>query len=372
MKPAARPLIAAVVAFVLTVTAAACSSTDGAQSDPVIRIELPAAGSTASTSGSLRDDPIVSVVRRVRPAVVNVSTTAMQQDGLGGTETGQGTGTGFIVRADGIVVTNYHVVENAQQITVYTQEPNEGSYPARVIGGDATADLAVLKIEAHDLPTVRMGDSGGVELGQRVIAVGFALGLEGGPSVTSGIVSSLDRVVQAQDPNLPEGSRTYRDVIQTDAAINPGNSGGPLLDLNGEVVGINTAGTDAAENIGFAIAIDAARATVENAIANPDEPVAYLGVVSQTVTSGVVLQFDLPVDTGAYVVDVSQGGPADDAGITGGDIIVGFDGTDVRSSEQLGRLIQDASPGDSIDVDVVHADGSRDTVTVDMDTNPLP
>src|SRR5207237_4997804 len=150
-----------------------------------------------------------------------------------------------------------------------------------------------LKINVTGLPTVPMGDSGKLELGERVVALGYALALQGGPTVTSGIVSALNRVVRASDPNFH--TRTYTHVIQTDAAINPGNSGGPLVNLAGQVVGIDTAGAQQAENIGFAIAIDEARPTIDRAIANPSAPVAYLGVTTVDVTSNVQFQYKLPV-----------------------------------------------------------------------------
>ena len=137
--------------------------------------------------------------------------------------------------------------------------PDGRTLDATVITTDQPHDLAVIRVDATGLPTVAIGNSNDLQLGQQVVALGYALALKGGPTVTSGIVSSLDRTIQVQDPNTPSGSRTYDDVLQTDAAINPGNSGGPLIDLSGHVVGIDSAGSSQAENIGFAIAIDAAK-----------------------------------------------------------------------------------------------------------------
>jgi len=321
-------------------------------------------------------DPVVGLVERVRPAVVNVTTDTIDRSsfGQGG---GRGVGTGFIVRADGVIVTNYHVVEGAQRITVITPEPETERYDARVIGGDAAADLAVLKIDAQGLPTVPLGESGELKLGQQVVAIGYALALEGGPTVTTGIVSALGRSIDVTDPACDpdvcdNGVRTYSDIIQTDAAINPGNSGGPLLNLAGEVVGINSAGAGAAENIGFAIAIDAARPTIEFAAENPSAPVAYLGVVSQDVTEGLSFQFALPVTSGAYLIDLAPRGPAESAGIEIGDVIVAFDGTDVTSSERLGELIRAHEPGDEVEVVIVRSDGERRALSVTLGVNPLP
>ena len=248
----------------------------------------------AEASGVL---DVVDVVDQVLPAVVNVVVD---------TPSGQGEGSGFVIREDGIIVTNAHVVESATSITVLTSDEEPVEYEARVIGGDIPADLAILDVDAEGMATVAMGSSGSLQLGQPVVAIGYALGLEGGPSVTSGIVSSLTRQIEVQDPGCPpeecgtDRTRVYSDVIQTDAAINPGNSGGPLVDLAGNVVGINSAGTTTAENVGFAIQIDSAKATILEAAENPDAPVAYMGILNPVPVSDpqIQFQFDLPVDRG--------------------------------------------------------------------------
>jgi S1-C subfamily serine protease len=319
-------------------------------------------------------DPIVRVVQAVRPAVVNVTTNLFQPNPLGG-ESGRGVGTGFVIRSDGIVVTNFHVVEHAQRITVITPPPDSTRYTARVIGGDQNADLAVLKIQASGLHTVPLGNSGRLELGERVVALGYALALPGGPTVTSGIVSALGRTIQAQDPNCDtckNGMRTYTGVVQTDAAINPGNSGGPLVNLAGQVVGINTAGANQAENIGFAIATNAARPIIDDAATNPSAPVAYLGVSTQDVSPSLALQFGLPVQSGALVLDVVPGGPADRAGIRQGDVIVGLDGKDVTDSTSLRELLLSHQPGERVAVGVVTQGGQKKTITATLGVNPLP
>jgi S1-C subfamily serine protease len=325
-----------------------------------------------------RAGPVVRVVERVLPSVVNVTTDQSDlQIGGGG---GRGVGTGFVVTPDGFIVTNWHVVEGASRIRVTTSGEDPRTFDARVVGGDASADLAVLKVDASGLPALPMGRSTNLRLGQPVVAIGYALALEGGPTVTAGIVSALGRVVTARDPACdpevcgPDQERTYRDVIQTDAAINPGNSGGPLVDLRGRVVGINTAGVQAgaAENIGFAIAIDAARPTIEEAVANPEAPVPYLGVVTTSVNRVLAIQYGLPVDVGALVLEVAPGGPAERAGLQRGDVIVGFGGQSVADSEALGALIRSRRPGQRVEVGIVSADGSRRTLQVTLGVNPLP
>jgi len=231
----------------------------------------------------------------------------------------------------------------------------------------------VLEIDAQNMPTLTLGDSCQLLLGQRVVALGYALALNGGPTVTSGIVSALHRSLTVPDPNFqPAGKRTYSDVLQTDAAINPGNSGGPLVNLAGQVVGIDTAGASQAENIGFAISINSAKSTIEQAVNHPSAPVAYLGVVTRDVTPDLVFQLNLPVNQGALVLEVAPNGPADTAGIKAGEVIMAFDGHAVPDSDTLGNLIQAAKPGDRAQVTVVEPSGTRRTVTATLGTRPVP
>jgi serine protease Do len=311
-------------------------------------------------------DAIVQVVERVRPAVVNVVA-----DLAGGQEA---EGTGFIVRRDGIVVTNFHVVEGAGGLgagglTVITEDGQR--YSARGIGGLDSADLAVLKVQANDLPVVPLGDSAELDLGQPVVAMGFALGLEGGPSVTSGIVSALNRTIEAG--GQAAASRTYEGVIQTDAAINPGNSGGPLVNMSGEVVGINTAGVPAAqgENIGFAIAINRARPVIEHAIKEPQAPVPYLGVSTSDVTAERAAIDGLPVDQGAFVEAVQPDTPASRAGIEVGDIIVAIGDEPVESSQGVLERLLEHSPGDRVSVTVVRGEDALD-LSITLGTRAAP
>jgi serine protease Do len=314
---------------------------------------------------------VVDVVQQVLPAVVNVVVQTAQ---------GQAEGSGFVIREDGIIVTNFHVVESASSIKVLTSDAEPVEYDARVIGGDIPADLAILDIDVQGMATVPMGNSADLELGEPVVAIGYALGLEGGPSVTSGIVSSLTRQIEVQDPGCPveecgtDHTRVYSEVIQTDAAINPGNSGGPLVDLAGNVVGINSAGTTTAENVGFAIKIDAAKPTILQAVEHPDEPVAYMGILNPLPVSDpqVQFQFNPPVDKGVLIQDVVPDGPAERAGIEPSDIVVTFDGESIESNDDLVNAIRSHKPGDKVEVAIVHPDGQQEAVTVELGVNPVP
>lgn len=363
-----RSLIPILILF--AVLASACSFTVG--SDPQSPGSVPADTLNAAPLPNA-SEPVEAVVRRVLPAVVNVTTDIFQQGG-----SGQGVGTGFIVRSDGVIVTNCHVVEAASKITVFTSDADPKRFDARVIGSDCLHDLAVLKIDATNMPTVKLGSSAELQLGQRVVALGYALALEGGPTVTAGIVSSLDRTITAQDPNCltttcgADRTRTYSSVIQTDAAINHGNSGGPLVNMQGQVVGINSAGDDNAQNIGFAIAIDSVKQTITDAQQNPLAPSAYLGVSTTDVTTDLAFQLGLAVDKGAYVLNATAAGPAQKAGIREGDVIVAINGKDVVSGQDVGSILEKLKPGQQVPVVIVGTDGSRQTVDVTLAARPAP
>jgi serine protease Do len=337
-----------------------CRSLPGrTPSFPPLSSPSPDPAVTAAPPIETDGDPIVGVVEHVRPAVVNVRSDYGGGDGA--------EGTGFIIQDDGVIVTNSHVVQGALRITIITSGGDR--FTARPLGGDASADLAVLKIDAQDLPTVGLGDSDRLQLGETVVALGFALGLEGGPSVTSGIVSATGRTIRARGG----GGARYEDMIQTDAAINPGNSGGPLVDLSGQVVGINTAGVPAGqgENIGFAIAINRARPIIDHAVENPEEPVAFLGVSTADVTPERAAAEGLSVTEGALVVQVVEGGPAEAAGLQVGDVIVALAGEAVADSNDVLDRLLEHEPGQEVSVTVVR-DGENLQIDVTLGTRVFP
>lgn len=279
---------------------------------------------------------VPDVVERVAPAVVGVlSSRAVVPPEVpppwgpfGRPPRGflRGVGSGVLVRADGVVLTNYHVVEGAEEIRVVLQDRRE--FPARVAGGDAKTDLAVLRIEARQLPVLPFGDSGRLRVGETVLAVGNALGI--GQTVSQGIVSAKGRA------NL--GVAEYEDFLQTDAAINPGNSGGALVNMRGELVGVNTAiatRTGGFQGIGFAIPSAMARAVMEILLEKGRVDRGQLGVVVQEMTPLLAEAMGGAPDRGAVVTDVVPQGPADRAGLRRGDVLVGLDGEAVASAAEL-------------------------------------
>jgi S1-C subfamily serine protease len=270
-----------------------------------------------------------------------------------------GGGSGFIISSDGLILTNKHVVSdtNAQ----YSVLTNDGkTYKATVLARDPAQDLAVLRISATGLPTVSLGDSDSLALGQTAIAIGNALG-EFSNTVSVGVVSGLSRTVTASGGLSDTTSETIRGVIQTDAAINPGNSGGPLLNLQGDVIGINTAIASGAENIGFAIPINQAKRDIAQVQSTGVIQATYLGVRYLTVDPTVAEQKNLPVDQGALVTAgngtaaVAANSPAAKAGLRAGDIITAVNGQAIDANHDLGTLIAQHSVGDVVTLTVNRA-----------------
>lgn len=293
---------------------------------------------------------VAAIVEAIRPSVVGIFTETSARGLQRESVIQQGAGSGVVLDAGGHLLTNAHVVEGAQQIEVLFSDGRR--LAAKVVGRDELTDLAVLKVDASDLTPAPLGDSDELRVGDRVIAVGNALALPGGPTVTEGIVSALERSIEAQGGAL-------ENLIQTDAAINPGNSGGPLLDDSGRVVGINTAGAFGAQNIGFAIAITPARSIVDQLIKTGKVVRAFLGVSLDDVTPEVAERLDLQVDKGALVIEVVKGTPADDAGIRAGDVIVESAGEKVNEARDLLRTIRARKPGDRLDIVVARGRDRR-------------
>ena len=253
----------------------------------------------------------------------------------------QGAGSGVIISKDGYVLTNNHVVEGAKEITITLADHKE--YKARIVGRDPKTDLAVLKIEAHEsFPAAALGDSDNIKVGDWVVAIGNPFGLNN--TVTSGIVSAKGRVI---------GAGPYDNFIQTDASINPGNSGGPLFNMNGEVVGINTAIIAQGQGIGFAIPVNTVKPLIPQLETKGEVTRGYLGVSIQTITPALVKAMKLQDIKGALVADLNADGPADKAGIKRGDVIVAYNGKEVADSHDLPALVAATPIGQQATVTVL-------------------
>jgi S1-C subfamily serine protease len=285
------------------------------------------------------------------------------QEGIFGTRTGESAGSGMIIDDSGLVLTNAHVVEGASSIRVNLR--NGATLDAELVGSIRDADIALIQIDGTEQPLtpVRLGSSDALRVGDDVVAVGNALNLGEAPTVTTGIVSATDRSVPAQN------GATLRDLVQTDAAINPGNSGGPLVDASGAVIGVNTAIASGAENIGFAIAIDAVRPLVEDIRAGQ---VPYLGVgtvdldgIDERVRQNLGVERD-----GALVSEVEPGSAAEAAGLQPRDLIVAVGGEPVSNSADVRAAVAAADPGDPVEVRYVR-DGREQTTTATLGSRPV-
>lgn len=357
----ARAMALPIVSLLLL---AACSRTDEPQAQqPAPQVQqqqqqLPPQGKTVELPS------FANLVKQYGPAVVNINATRTVQesplpvpedDPLAeffrrfmppmdpeGEKQARGLGSGFILSADGYVLTNAHVVAESDEVTV--KLTNKREYKARVIGADVRTDVALLKIDAKDLPAVRIGDPSKTEVGEWVAAIGAPFGFEN--SVTAGIVS-------AQGRTLPDES--YVPFIQTDVALNPGNSGGPLFNMQGEVIAINSqiySGTGGFMGLSFAIPIDIAMDIVKQLQATGKVTRGRVGVLAQELTVELAASFGLQEPVGALVAMVEKGGPAGKAGIMPGDVIRSFDGKPVETSSDLARLVASTKPGTTINVEI--------------------
>ncbi len=316
-------------------------------------------GSPLSTGfGSLPD--IASVAHKSSSAVVSIKAESFRTTFFGLVPR-DGEGSGFIIDRDGHVVTNAHVLAGAETVTVTL--PDGRAFPdSEVVGTDSATDIAVIRVSGADLPVVELGTSMDLRVGSWVVAVGNSLGLGTDPTVTAGIISAVNRVLQ-MSPACPP----IAGLIQTDAAINPGNSGGPLFNLEGQVIGINTAvqrstsGGVAVEGVGFAIAIDSALPVVQELIAKGFVEKPWIGVGIYTVTPSIAAQFNLRAETGVFVNNVYSGTGAERAGLRPGQVITRIDGVTVTTQEELLELVATHNVGDQIVISGIEYGGDEFT-----------
>ncbi|NQW17604.1 MAG: trypsin-like peptidase domain-containing protein [Chloroflexi bacterium] len=275
------------------------------------------------------------IVEDVRPSVVHIQVQ---------TRFGDSSGTGVILESDGVILTNQHVIDGAITITVALAD--DTVFQGTIVGEDDSVDIAIIKIEAEGLHTAPLGDSSALRVGEDVIAIGHALGLAGGPTVSKGVVSALGRTVS-------QGTDQLTDLIQTDAAINPGNSGGPLVNDDGKVIGINTARLDSGEGIGFAIEIDIAKSIVEQLLHQSTLPPGVLGIRGLDITPALAQIIGLPVTRGVGIVDIQTGGAAQMAGLEIDDIIIRINDVQILDNSDLSRLMRTLRPGEEVTITIV-------------------
>ena len=278
------------------------------------------------------EDLIIEAVEKVAKNVVNIASVRMVQDQLFRLFPIEGVGSGIIIDSKGLILTNNHVVDKTSNLKITLKDGN--IFNGKVIGTDEVSDLAVVKVESTEaLPQAQLGNSDDLKMGQIVIAIGNPFGLTGGPTVTAGIVSALNRSLQFESGAL--------ELIQTDAAINPGNSGGPLVNTNGEVIGINTAKMPYAQGIGFAVPINTAKETMKELIENGrviNRP--WIGISAIRITRQLAQYYKLPSNEGVLIAQVEPQSPADYADLRKGDIIEAIDGNKITDPSQMSSNIR--------------------------------
>ncbi len=309
---------------------------------------------------------VEAVATKVTPSVVGIRTTTSVMSFFGGSSEASGEGSGVVYTSDGYIITNYHVISEAttnkssSKIEVFLDSADSEAYTATVVGYNISADLAVIKINVSGLTPIEIGDSEKLKVGQYVITVGNPGGLEFMDSVTYGVISGLNRVVS---------SDSGVELIQTDAAINPGNSGGALVNVKGQLVGINSSKivSEEFEGMGFAIPSKTVISICDNIISKENSPEPYVGIsLSEKYTASVLKYYGFP--TGAVVLSVYDGSPADKAGIERGDIITEFDGTAIKDYTVLENLIQNSTPGDNVTVKLYRS-GRYYSTTITIGSN---
>ena len=301
---------------------------------------------------SFDEKKVLDILEKVSKSVVNISTIKLVHYMFYQAVPVEGMGSGTIIDPKGYVLTNNHVVGGAEKIavTLWNGEILEG----KLIGSCTVHDTAVVKVNKKDLSAAELGDSDKLRVGQRVYAIGNPFGLAGGPTITSGVVSAVNRTIESRRGFV-------ENLVQTDAAINPGNSGGPLVDLDGEVVAINTAIIPFAQGIGFAIPINSAKKCTGEMIRTGVFIRPWLGIVGLSVTEELARYYDLPVDRGVLVTKVADDSPAELAGIVAGDIILRLDRGAIYSIEDLLSEIHNRKIGDKVKI-AVYRRGEEQTV----------
>ena len=290
----------------------------------------------------VNEKDVIAAVQKVSPAVVSVATLRVIRETMFDAVPVRGMGSGIIFDSNGGILTNHHIVEDAERVEVLT--PDGKKFQGEVLGSDPMSDIAVVRVDGEGLPAVKLGDSDKLVVGQIAIAIGNPYGfILPGPAVTVGVISALKRHIHVE-------SHMYEDLIQTDASINPGNSGGPLVDSAGMVVGVNTANIPFAQGIGFAIPINSARKIAKEIIEHGRVVRPYLGIAGLTLTREIANSYNIPHDSGVLVVRVSSGSPAQASGVSPGDVILEADRQKLKTSEDLQHLVQTKRVGDTFEL----------------------
>jgi S1-C subfamily serine protease len=305
----------------------------------------------------VNEKDVIAAVEKVSPAVVSVATLRVIQETMFDAVPVRGMGSGIIFDSNGGILTNHHIVEDAERVEVLT--PDGKKFQGEVLGSDAMSDVAVVRVDAEGLSAVKLGDSDKLVVGQIAVAIGNPYGfILPGPTATVGVISGLKRHIHVE-------GHMYEDLIQTDASINPGNSGGPLVDSSGMVIGVNTANIPFAQGIGFAIPINTARKIAKEIIEHGRVIRPYVGISGLTLTREIAASYDIPYERGVIVVKVVRGSPAHAAGISAGDVILEADKQTLKNWEDLQHILQTKKVGDDLEV-LVGRDREQGRITLGL------
>jgi len=307
------------------------------------------------------ENQITSAVEKLSESVVSIDSIRVARNFAYGFVPIEGKGSGVIIDPRGYVITNNHVIDGAARVQVHLKDGR--SYVGEVVGADSQTDVAVIKVDADNLPAALLADSEKLKVGQIVLAIGNSLGLQGGPTVSMGVVSALGRP-------LPGADFIFEGLIQTDTAINPGNSGGPLADISGKVIGLNTAMIPFAQGVGFAIPSNTVK-WVSNQILEQGRVVRpWLGISGANLNQAIARRYDIPVDSGVLVVEIDPRGPAYEAGLRAGDVLIQLGSQQVKEMKDVISALSKLHIRENVDVGYIKL-GARRTTSIKLIESPV-
>ena len=299
---------------------------------------------------SALENQITEAVERLTESVVSIDSVRVTRDFRYGLVPIEGKGSGLIIDRNGYVITNNHVIDGATRVQVHLKDGR--TFLGEVVGSDASTDIAVIKVDAANLPAASLGDSEKLKVGQIALAIGNTLGLQGGPTVSMGVVSALGRP-------LPGTDFIFEGLIQTDTAINPGNSGGPLADIGGNMIGMNTAMIPFAQGVGFAIPVNTIKWVVQQILEKGRVVRPWLGISGANMNQAIARRYDLPADSGVLVVEVDSRGPAYEAGVRVGDVIIQVGSHAVKQMKDILMALSKLAIKEEVEVDFIRLNAKR-------------
>ncbi|HEX9430929.1 MAG TPA: trypsin-like peptidase domain-containing protein [Candidatus Bathyarchaeia archaeon] len=303
-----------------------------------------------TTTLSALENQVTEAVERLSESVVSIDSVRVTRDFRYGLVPIEGKGSGLIIDRNGYVITNNHVIDGATRVQVHLKDGR--TFLGEVVGSDASTDVAVIKVDADNLPAASLGDSEKLKVGQIALAIGNTLGLQGGPTVSMGVVSALGRP-------LPGTDFIFEGLIQTDTAINPGNSGGPLADIGGNVIGMNTAMIPFAQGVGFAIPVNTMKWVVQQILEKGRVIRPWLGISGANMNQAIARRYDLPADSGVLVVEVDSRGPAYEAGMRVGDVIIQIGSHPVKQMKDILMALSKLAIKEEVEVGFIRLNAKR-------------